>query len=163
MIHAFKIACSKTPDLELHLVGEGAGRQSAERMVMEMGLEDRVMFYGKQEREEIKKNIQECDFLVLSSFNEGQPVIIGETTMCGKPVICTHVVSKTDVPDFAGLIVKAGDIQALAEALLFAHEHRKNFDPVKIRAFAQSRFSQKVVIAEIIRVMKSVISSSSSK
>jgi glycosyltransferase involved in cell wall biosynthesis len=159
LIHAFRLACLKTPDLRLHLVGDGPERQSTEKMVLEMSLKDRVIFYGIQEREGIKENIQGCDFLVLSSFNEGQPVIIGEATMCGKPVICTDVISKADVPDFAGLIVPAGDIEALAEAMLFAHEHRTEFNAGKIRTFAQGRFSQKVVITEIIRAMESVISS----
>lgn len=157
LIHAFSLASSKMSDMRLHLVGDGPGRLEMEALVKRLDLSESVFLYGMKGRQEVKSIIQACDFLVLSSFNEGQPVVIGEATLCGKPVICTDVVSNQDVPDFAGLIVETGNPKELADAMLFAHTHKKSFDAGRIRDFALSRFSRKVVIAEVIQVMKSVV------
>lgn len=157
LIKAFYLAAQRVSRVRLHFAGDGPGRKEIVTLVRNYDLADKVFFHGQKTRQEIRDHILACDFLISSSFNEGQPVSIGETLLCGKPVICTDVVSGSDVPDFAGLIVETGNITELAEAMVFAHKHNKRFDSGRIREFALLRFSQKVVIDRIIGVMNSIV------
>jgi len=157
LIKAFFLASQQESHIRLHLAGDGPDRIGYEALVKKLNLDGKVFFHGQRSQQEILNHIHTCDFLVLSSYNEGQPVSIGETTLCGKPVICTDVVSATDLPEFAGYIVETGNPEALADAMLVAHRHKKSFEASMIRSFALSRFSRKVVITKIVQLMKSVI------
>jgi glycosyltransferase involved in cell wall biosynthesis len=157
LIKAFYTASQKESGIRLHLAGDGPDRGVYEALVKKLNLDGKVFFHGRKTQEEVLNQIRSCNFLVLSSYNEGQPVSIGETILCGKPVICTDVVSISDLPEFAGYIVETGNQEALAEAMLVAYAHKNSFEASVIRSFALSRFSRNVVIAEIVRVMKSVV------
>jgi L-malate glycosyltransferase len=156
LVKAFNDALKSENNLQLHLVGKGPGLNFINELVHQYGITDKVHFYGLLSSEEVKKRIQAVDFLILSSYNEGQPVVIGETVLCGKPVIATDIISREDVPSFVGYIVPTGNIEALTQAILLAHNEKKNFDPVRIRDFALNRFSHVHVIPAIIKVLESV-------
>jgi L-malate glycosyltransferase len=157
LIDAFHRASLTGATIRLRIAGDGPGRREAESQAAKQGLTQRIHFLGQMTAQEIRDMLTASDFLVLSSHNEGQPVSIGEAALCGKPVICTDVVSEQDVPEFAGSIVKTGNLAALADALLQAHARKRQYDPDAIRAFAVGRFSRKVVIIRIKEVMESII------
>ena len=163
LLEAFHQAIQQKAEIRLRIAGEGNERPEYEARAKTLGLNDRIIFMGHQTPQEIRNLLHASDFLVLSSHNEGQPVSVGEAELCGKPVICTDVVSKQDVPDFAGLLVETGNPKALSEAMLFAHNHKNSFDNRTIRIFALGRFSRKAVIAEIIQVMQSIVHTGTSQ
>lgn len=115
------------------------------------------MILGQQPSDKVRDIINSSDYLVMSSYNEGQPVSVGETLLCGKPVIGTSIISKTDVPDFAGYIIPVGDTKKLTDILIKAHHEKTNFNSDDIRKFALTRFAKSSVIPDIIKVMNSVI------
>ena len=156
LIDAFHSASRQGAAIRLRITGDGPGRQMMESQVAKLGLAHRVHFLGQQSPQEIRDLLVDSDFLVLSSYNEGQPVSIGEAALCGKPVICTDVISERDVPEFAGFIVRTGNVEALAEALLNAPGRKGQYDHAVIRTFALDRFSRKVVINRIKEVMESI-------
>jgi L-malate glycosyltransferase len=157
LIDAFHSASRQGAAIRLRIAGDGPGRQKVESQVAKLGLAHRVHFLGQQPSLEIRNLLSESDFLVLSSYNEGQPVSIGEAALCGKPVICTDVISEQDVPEFTGFIVRTGNMEDLADALLNAPRRKGQFDPAVIRTFALDRFSRKAVISRIKEVMDSII------
>ena len=79
-------------DLEAWIVGpEDEDPVYAARcraMVSELGLEDSIEFLGRQRVSEIYPQL---DVLVLTSFSEGQPLVILEAFANGLPVIATDV------------------------------------------------------------------------
>jgi L-malate glycosyltransferase len=157
LINAFFQASKTENDIFLHFIGDGPDRYKSEKLVHKLHLENKVQFYGFQPSEKVRDLINDFDFLVMSSYNEGQPVVVGESLLCGKPVIGTQIISEIDVPKFAGYLVPVGDSVKLANALIKAHKEKNKFESSEIREFALKRFAKTVVISSIIEVMNTVI------
>ncbi len=86
--------------------------------ITERGLDDRVVCWGEQDTEQLAERYGVADVCVLPSFYEGYGMVITEAIARGLPVITTDGGALPDtLPAGAGLIVPAGDAQALAEAL----------------------------------------------
>jgi polysaccharide biosynthesis protein PelF len=95
-------------------------------LARKLKLEDYVVFRGNVNMAEV---IGDFDMLILPSYNEGQPMVVLEAMAVGLPVIGTPVggmeqliLSALDegpgsVPGPCGLLVKPGDVTALADAI----------------------------------------------
>jgi glycosyltransferase involved in cell wall biosynthesis len=154
LIHSFHEALIQENNIFLFLIGDGPDRNRIEDLCNKLNIQDNVHFLGRVSNTKMPTIISPFDFLVLSSLNEGQPVVVGESMLCGKPVIGTNIISDIDIPDFAGYIVPVGDKEALTLTLLKAHREKTKFNAVKIRDFALKRFARSAVIPAIIQVMK---------
>ena len=84
-------------------------------------------------------------------------MVIGEATLCGKPVIATNVVSREDVPDYCGYIAKAGDTESLTQVILRACDEKGKFSTEQIRNFGISRFAKSAVIQQIFTIMSRIV------
>ncbi|MBN2711060.1 MAG: glycosyltransferase family 4 protein [Planctomycetes bacterium] len=81
----------------LLLVGDGAERESLERMVNEKNLADRVSFVGEVNRDDVPDWLKASDIFALTSRNEGRPNSLIEAMACGLPPVCTPVGGVNDV------------------------------------------------------------------
>jgi glycosyltransferase involved in cell wall biosynthesis len=116
-------------DATLRFVGreEHEGEEAALRgEVVKLGLTESVEFAGVKDRESLADCYASADALCLPSHREGMPLALLEGMAFGLPVIATPV---GGIPDFVhadetGLIVPAGDIEALAGAITtLAQDH----------------------------------------
>jgi glycosyltransferase involved in cell wall biosynthesis len=117
LIDAMAALVVRRPDAVLLLVGDGPQRRSLEQQVRELGLTDRVRFAGH--RPDVTTLLGLSTLFVLPSFSEGIPIALIEAMAAGRPVVATAVPGNLDVvvDDRFGLLVPAGDSQALVEAL----------------------------------------------
>ena len=101
----------------LCLVGDGPDREPAERLAHELGVMRDVLFVGYQR--DVAPYYEFIDALVLTSANEGTPVVAIEALAAGKPVVSTRVGGVPDVVEEGedGLLVDARDVEGLAAAL----------------------------------------------
>ncbi|MDX1655554.1 MAG: glycosyltransferase family 4 protein [Candidatus Competibacteraceae bacterium] len=89
-----------------------------EALVAERGLARRVAFPGEADREALEAYYHRADIFVLPSHHEGYGMALAEALARGLPVVSTSAGAIPDtVPADAGLLVPAGDIGALAQAL----------------------------------------------
>ena len=90
-IHACSLAL-RDADLDVRVFGpvdeDPAYLRRCRRLVANLGLERAIRFEGPQRLERIYSAI---DVLVLTSFSEGQPLVILEANAAGIPVIATDV------------------------------------------------------------------------
>lgn len=105
---------------EVHLVviGEGEERANLEKLILKLGLTDRVALLGFQENP--WKYMARADLFVLSSLTEGLPNVIGEAMALGLPVLatdCSPGVREYLEDGQSGLLVPPGDSQALAQGI----------------------------------------------
>jgi glycosyltransferase involved in cell wall biosynthesis len=112
-------AVQRIPRVSLLVVGDGPDRGQLERTSTELGLDDRVRFVGGRSREDVLRILSAADAAILSSRWENFPHLVVEALAVGTPVIATAV---GGVPEIVhdgenGLLVPAGDPDALAEAI----------------------------------------------
>lgn len=104
------------PDLTVAVLGDGPARLALERKVDEMGLTDRVRWYGLVQRAE--RVFAAFDVLVISSRTEGSPIVLLEAMAATTPVITTAVGGVPDmVTSASARIIPPEDPATLAAAL----------------------------------------------
>jgi glycosyltransferase involved in cell wall biosynthesis len=84
------------------------------------GLTDRVVLLGA--RSDIAEVMNGFDLHVLASRSEAFPNVVAETMACGVPNVTTDVGDAAVIVGDTGWVVRPGDPQALAEAVLSAHD-----------------------------------------
>jgi glycosyltransferase involved in cell wall biosynthesis len=109
-------------------VGYGPLEEQLKELHARYGLGDSFRFLGA--REDVVRLMVASDLFVLSSHYEGLPVALMEATSAGLPIVATAVggIPKVITDGRDGLLVRAGDPRALAEAIrmLAADEALRN-------------------------------------
>jgi glycosyltransferase involved in cell wall biosynthesis len=106
------------PDVRFVLVGHGPLESQMRRRAREMDLEGTVVFAGA--RDDAPRVAGTFDLFALPSQSEGLAIALIEAMALGIPAVVTRVGGLTEVIDHGkqGLVVKAGDPDAFAEAIL---------------------------------------------
>ena len=109
----------KYSDWHLDIFGQGEWRTMLQQMIDERGLQDRVTL--NKPTKDIAKEYASSSMLVMSSHYEGFPMVMIEAMACGLPVVTfDYKCGPRDIIDHEinGLLVKDGDIEGLAQALM---------------------------------------------
>ena len=117
LLKAFRLVMSEI-DARMIIMGEGLQRSYLERMISDLGIENRVSLCGFQRNP--CAFLAQADIFVLSSQYEGLPMAILEAMACGVPVISTDCRSgprEILQNGQCGVLVPVGDEAALAEAI----------------------------------------------
>lgn len=111
------------PDLHLVIVGSGDQRDALLAQAERAGIRDALHLVGH--REKIEACLAGMDYFVLPSLNEGMGRALIEAMAAGLPVIASRVGGIPALIEDGenGLLVPAGDSQALAEALRRMRRH----------------------------------------
>jgi glycosyltransferase involved in cell wall biosynthesis len=110
----------------LVLVGDGPERVPLEQCAREAGVATAVEFRGRVSDDDLRRAYANADVFVLPSVldarqdTEGLGVVLLEAMNYGVPVIASDIGGITDIVQHerTGLLVKPGDENALAEALI---------------------------------------------
>ncbi len=84
-------ALKKCPEVTLYIAGDGEKEQELRKQVMELNLQERVVFLGNLNQSELRNYYGAVDMLVLASSREGWANVLLESMACGTPVIATNV------------------------------------------------------------------------
>jgi glycosyltransferase involved in cell wall biosynthesis len=100
-------------DAVLVLVGDGEDRAAAESLARGLGISDRVRFLGY--RDDLGVLYAAFDVFLLTSANEGAPVVVIEALAAGVPVVATDAGGTTSVVDAGetGLLAPVGAVEEL--------------------------------------------------
>lgn len=103
----------------LLLAGEGSERPALERLVDKYGINDKVHFVGRANREMAVSLFHSCSFFALPSRMEPQGIVNLEAMASGKAVVASKTggVPEIVLADTTGLLVEPEDGRALAGAL----------------------------------------------
>lgn len=117
-IRALAAARVARPEAHLHVYGDGAQRAELERLALDLGVADAVVFQGHAA--ETARAWAEADLFVLASTNEGQPLVVLEALAAGVPVVSYDIAygPRDTLALGGGRLVPDGDVDALAEALV---------------------------------------------
>jgi glycosyltransferase involved in cell wall biosynthesis len=118
LIRAAVDVVRKVPSARFLLVGDGELRPAYERLALEVGVKEKVLFLGS--RQDIPEVLSCCDVAVLSSTAEGLPNAVLEYLAAGLPTIATSVGGSLEIigDGVTGLLVPPRDEQALGCAIV---------------------------------------------
>ena len=112
-------AVAASEGVSLVVAGEGPDRAPLEEKARELGIAGRVTFLGAQPRQRVIELFGAADATILSSTWENFPHTVVETLAVGTPVLAMEAggVSEVVHDGVNGLLVPAGDVAALADAV----------------------------------------------
>jgi glycosyltransferase involved in cell wall biosynthesis len=114
LIHAMPLL---SPEITLHIFGEGSERSQIESLIHSLNLKDRITLHGPVPHP--RDALSQIDLLVLPSAAEGFGLVLIEAMAAGIPLIATNVPGIRDIVfhEKNGLLVNRGDIHALAVSI----------------------------------------------
>jgi phosphatidylinositol alpha-1,6-mannosyltransferase len=124
LIDAFRSISEDFPDWRLEIVGDGPERKGLERLVADLGLGERVEFFGSLRRRALHDRYGLCDVVAMPSKRlrddvEGFGTVFLEAGIFGKPSVGTFSggIPESIVDGETGILVREGDARQLGRAL----------------------------------------------
>lgn len=113
---------AKIPKAEYWFFGDGIEKKRLEALAKTLGIQSKVRFFGKLNRDDMFAKIRECHVLVHPSLHEAGGFVCAEMMAAGRPVICLDLGGPAlQVSESAGVKVATHSpeqtIQDLAKAM----------------------------------------------
>ena len=121
-------AVASLNDKNIHymVAGDGILKEQLIDLSKKLGIESQIHLLGQ--RSDVSELYKVADVYVHPSFREGLPVSVIEALASGCPIICTDIRGNTDivVDNRNGIVVKAGDVKALKNAVIKIKTEKKD-------------------------------------
>lgn len=93
---------------EYWVIGDGPERKHLEALATELGVSDRVRFFGNLPRDKTLYHLGQCDALVHPSLHDFSPTVCIEAMAASRPVICLNLGGPAgQISDEAGFKIAA--------------------------------------------------------
>lgn len=128
VLEAIPVVCQSLPNIKYIAIGEGRETRALIKQAHRLNLEDKVLFLGQKDNEDIAKYFDLCDVFILASrktvlkrkvLAEGFGIVFLEANSFGKPVIGGDSGGIPDavIDGFTGLLVDSEDPKDIAWAI----------------------------------------------
>lgn len=159
LIMALSRICETYKNVRLLLVGDGKIRRKLELLSKKLGVQDKVVFAGYQEK--IEDFIAAMDIICLPSVGEESfGVVMIEAQAMGKPVIGTNVggIRETLLCGITGEIVEPKNVEQLVNAILtfLTDKAKYEYASANCRAWVKKNFDIDKVVEKIEEIFKSI-------
>jgi CDP-glycerol glycerophosphotransferase len=146
LITAFSEIVVEYPDTKLVILGDGPLRHLLVHHIAELGLNDSVHLLGR--RSNPFPYLKKAECFVLSSNHEGQPMVLLEAMILGKPIVSTDITGSRSVLTDHPFCLFPNNVEGLAQGMRSQLEGRLNvpsFEYRKYQAAALNMFYSKVI------------------
>ena len=111
-------AVQKEIPSKLMMIGEGPARENAERLCVQLGIQDRVVFLGNSN--EVNKILCFSDLFLLPSETESFGLSALEAMASGVPVISSNTggLPEVNIDGVSGYLSAVGDVQCMSKNAL---------------------------------------------
>ncbi len=119
---------------KLMMVGEGPEKEKAEQLCRELGIQDKVIFFGNSN--EIDTILCQTDLFLLPSKTESFGLVALEAMACGVPVISSNAGGLPEVnkDGFSGYLSEVGDVEGMANNAFKILKSQTDLDQFKKNA-----------------------------
>lgn len=163
VVRTFLTIADRCPEAVLLLAGafdptHPSGLSGAEREQMRRS--DRVFDLGF--RNDVDRLLAASDVMVFPSEREGVPVCLMEALAMGCPVITKNARGCRDVVrnGVDGIVVRGGDTDGLAQAMIFAYSNREKIAVMAEQAkIGRERFDRKIFVSKQIEEYEKLLES----
>lgn len=157
IIRAFREAHSLDPSLRLILVGGTGENYTRVKSFLTVG-DANIKCLKEVSYADIAAFMKQSSCLVLFSWMENSPCVVGEALCAGLQVIATDVGGVIELADPASThMIPAGDEYRLCRAMLEATRKQRVHDPQKTHERAAALFSYDIVGRQIMAGYRQVI------
>jgi len=127
LVESGKFICNERSDVFFIVAGNGRDFNKLKRKTRKAGLQDRFIFLGQVDKDQMVKLYQNATLFVLPSYHEGLPGVLLEAMSCGLPVIVTDVRGNRDLVSNGenGVIVPSRAPKKMAEAISILLKDKK--------------------------------------
>lgn len=161
LINAFEKAAKIKDDISLDLVGSGGKCEpQIAQLIHEKGLQDKVHMLGSTSK--VAQELISHDCFVLSSDFEGMPNALMEAMSVGLPCIstkCPTGPSELIGENERGLLVKVGDADALANAMIeVADNSEAGYEKgVLAKKYMEDKYSPEQICKQLLSELERII------
>jgi glycosyltransferase involved in cell wall biosynthesis len=144
--------------IELYIVGEGPERAALRALARNLGISERVRFFGSISPEKVPDVVYAADVLVVSSLYETFGLAAAEALALGTPVVSTPCGGPSDIiASSDGVIVAERSPAALAAGIAHVIENPEQYDRIEISTRARSRFNGFRVAERLTKIYSRVL------
>ena len=122
---------------ELWLVGDGVRKESVERLVLSLGVQDNVKFLGL--RTDVPNILKTADVVVMSTHYEGLSLSNIEGMAAGKPFVASDVEGIHEVTEGFGILFPHEDADALAKKIRKLHDTPDYYQQVADKCYERAK------------------------
>jgi len=159
LIDAMRYVVAAAPRVRLLIIGEGRMEEALRRRVRTHALTSHVLFFKTVNR--TAEFLSLLDVFVMPSTKEGLGLSVMEAQAAGLPVVVSRAGGLPSLvrDGETGLLVEAGDDQALADAMLFLLRHPDQAQDMgrRARSFIAEECSHMKMAQETIRAYQKVL------
>jgi phosphatidylinositol alpha-1,6-mannosyltransferase len=133
--------------VEYVVVGEGDDRARLESLARDVGVSERVRFFGAAESQVLAELYRMADLFVMPSKGEGFGIAFLEAVVSGTPALGLDVAGTRDAlaDGQLGTVVSEAELPAAIARLLA----KRKPDPVALAAAARARFGRETFAAGV--------------
>ena len=145
-----------TSTVTLNIIGTGELKNQYEKEVKSLGLSNRVNFLGKVSEDELIRQYQNADLLILPSINEHEAfgLVLIEAMACGVPVIASRLPGVRSVFEDGkqGYFCEPGNVRDLAEKIdqLCRDENKRQAMGQAARILAKDKYDWEKIADQIL-------------
>ncbi|WP_444925455.1 glycosyltransferase family 4 protein [Microbulbifer sp. TRSA002] len=146
-------------NIELLVVGKLREGGATEHLLHDLDLQDRVQFVSGISNEELVDNYRKATAVVCPSLYEGFGLPAGEAMACGAPVVSSDGGALPEVVGGAGIVVPAGNHEALANALrqvLSSEALQKELSEKGCQRI-ENKFSWKIAAESLVKYYREIL------
>jgi L-malate glycosyltransferase len=143
---------------KLMMVGDGPEKEPAEQLCKELGIDDKVVFFGKSH--EIDQILCFSDLFLLPSETESFGLAALEAMACGVPVISSNTggIPEVNKQGVSGLLSNVGDVAEMSTNALKILKDKSLLKTYKTNAKAESlKFDIHKIVPLYENIYKSVL------
>ncbi len=162
LIRAMAFVLRARPRARFLIVGDGNEKRNLEKMTREMGLEEKIIFAGFMNHEDLFPLYRVAKAFVFASYTETQGLAVLEAMALGLPVVALRAIGVEDlfVAGKGGFLLEKEDIGAFADAVARLLEDNKLRAVKSKEAQACARnFSIEQTTEMLIKLYQNVIAS----
>jgi len=158
LIKAFMKAFKNNDYITLTIVGDGMEYNELKELINKLQMKKQIFLYGRANRDEVKKLLQQSDAFVLSSQYETFGVVVVEAMACGLPVITTRCGGPESIVqnERVGVLCDI-DEHSLAESMKYLYKNRDKYDNKFIAQYIKENFSEEAVCEQLTKVYERII------
>lgn len=145
-------------DFVVHMVGDGSKREELEKLSRDLKVEDKIIFYGNQKREDMPEFYKKADALLITlrgnnAVGNTMPGKLQMYMTTGKPILGAINGAANEVIKEAGCgkCVVAGDYQGLASIMRDFIENKDNYSECgkKAKDYFAANFTLKKYVDDL--------------